>query len=119
MSLFDFIESKPFQKRSYNNGKVFGFIYSNCYFSKEACKILRQHNIPSELYDVKNNQFINNTDPLSLSGRRDDTYLEAYNHMRDYKKCGNWAYPHLFFYNDGWRYIGGKTDLEKSYKMKV
>tara|TARA_B100000902_G_C27312757_1_gene919400 strand:- start:3339 stop:3734 length:396 start_codon:yes stop_codon:yes gene_type:complete len=118
MSLLDFITNQSFEKTPYTSGNVFGFIFTHCGYSKAACKLLRENNINSELYDVNKKQFVNNTDPLQLNGQTNDTYLEAYINMKTNKKCGDWSYPHLFFFNDGWKYIGGssdlKSDLEKS-----
>lgn len=116
MSLLDFITNQSFKKTPYTNGNVFGFISTHCGYSKAACKLLRENNINSELYDVNKKQFVNNTNPLQLNGKSDERYSEAYINMKS--KCGDWSYPHLFFFNNGWHYIGGssdlKTDLEKS-----
>ena len=79
---------------------------------------MKENNISSELYDVNKKQFVNNSEPLQLNGKSDERYSEAYINMKTNKKCGDWSYPHLFFFNEGWHYIGGssdlKTDLEKS-----
>lgn len=112
MSLLDFITNQSFKKTPYTSGNVFGFISTHCGYSKAACKLLRENNISSELYDVRKFQFVNNTNPLQLNGQTNDTYLEAYNYMKTNKKCGNWSYPHLFFFNNGWHYIGGSSDLK-------
>ncbi len=116
MSLLDFITNQSFEQKHYKQGKVFGFISTHCRYSKAACKLLRENNISSELYDVNKKQFVNNSDPLQLNGKSDERYSKAYINMKS--KCGDWSYPHLFFFNEGWNYIGGssdlKTDLEKS-----
>ena len=111
MDLLDFINNNKFKKIPYENGNVFGFISKNCWFSKQACKILREKKIQVDLYDVNEHQFVINEDPLRLNGVEDNRYLDAYNNMKNSGKGGNWAYPHLFFYKNGWHYIGGKSDL--------
>tara|TARA_E500000178_G_C16907403_1_gene700952 strand:+ start:178 stop:555 length:378 start_codon:yes stop_codon:yes gene_type:complete len=122
-SLKDFIDSKGYKITSVQNpDKVFAYVSTSCYHSKEGCKIIASMNVNHTIYAVDKNKFVS-TDmgeqPGNFNADFPTYYTRHCNHMNSWCK-NTWKYPHVFFCKDNkWYYIGGHSNLRDMFSIKL
>lgn len=105
--LKNYIESGVKLEKVSNPNQAFAFISTGCHFSKEAVKQLSNMGIECKYYAIDRNQFVNEN--LSNIGGENLTEFWQTNVQH---KCGAWSYPHIFFKNKTWHYVGGCSDIK-------
>lgn len=91
--------------------EAFAFISTRCHYSQEAVKQLNKMGIGCKYYAIDRNQFVNeklrdiNVNPGAIN-------LTKFWEDNVQYKCGGWSYPHIFFKDKTWHYVGGCSDIQ-------
>ncbi len=106
VALQEFIKRGVEKERMDNPTRVFAFVSTRCHFSKLAVAYLKGMDCPVDIYAVNEDAYVNVDMNVGEPGHLKEFWEEYVDN-----KCSNWAYPHVFYYKNGWHYVGGYNDL--------
>ena len=110
--LKNYIKNGVILEKDVHPTKAFAFIATFCHYSKEAVKQLSKMGIECKYYAIDRNQFVN--EKLKDVGGSSAISLTKFWKDNVQYKCGNWSYPHIFFKDTNWHYVGGLTDIQSN-----
>lgn len=89
--------------------EVFAFISTGCHYSQGAVKQLNKMDIVCNYYAIDRNQFVDG----NLHNIKKGNLTEFWKTNVQYI-CAGWSYPHVFFKDETWHYVGGSSDIQNA-----